>query len=195
MVVGVCMMSVPIFKVSGAGGIVQLVCLLPATVRFHHVCHRYNRRFKATSPTAPTNGRLPMRRFTILAALVAAFLLPLGCESDPPVAEEEVSLELSRNEFTTRIDAAKLMSDVAKRDESLAALIREASAVGRVSAVKTAVPLLSDAALRDKVAAAAALKLASVNAGEGGVAVAQMIADTKLRDEVLAKMVRGQTKE
>jgi hypothetical protein len=117
-----------------------------------------------------------------------------GCHETEPV-EEPLTPSTQYNEFTTRIEAARLMSDVAKRDEALTILIREASVNGRIEAVKQGLAAISNAGLRDKVAGEAALKLASVSAVEGALAVAKLISKPELRDEVLAKIVKGPAKE
>lgn len=139
-----------------------------------------------------------MRRMLMWCLMAAAMIVSVGCEKDhatDPENEPELGTELSRNEFSTRIEAAREISDPAKRDESLAVLVREATVSGRIQAVVSAIELIGAPELRDKVAASAALKLATVNAGDGALRVAKMISNVSLRDETLAKLVRGQTKE
>jgi hypothetical protein len=136
-----------------------------------------------------------MRSFVVMPAVfTVSLLLCIGCEK--PAEPEPVRVPESRyNEYSTRLEAAKLMTNVGKRDEALTKLIREASINARLEAVKQGLTEVSDTALRDKVAGEAALKLASVSAGAAALTVAKTITDVKLRDEVLAKIVIGPSKE
>jgi hypothetical protein len=136
-----------------------------------------------------------MRR-VILAAVLCAFpFVSAGCVLDIYTQQAESESDRELHEFETRLDAARGVTDVAKRDDALAQVVRDAARRGRVGVVRRGLSEVNATEKRDAAASEAALLLAGVNTGDDAVPIAMTIRDQTLRDNTLAKIAAAHPRD
>ena len=120
----------------------------------------------------------------LLFLLIASVsLLTVGCYTDTSVPTEAGSSELH-----ARLNAAKVMTKNADRDETLSIVAREAAKAGDVDVAKGALSVMTLGSAKDETAAACAVQFSSVGRSAAANEVAGMIRSAPDRDVTLKKL-------
>jgi len=125
------------------------------------------------------------RRWVIMSALL---LLPACGNRDNEVMHVS---ESGKSDLSSRYEATKAINSVAKKDEALSAVARDAAKEGDAEIVKKCIQSINSISARDDAAFTAAIALAQFGKGQEAKEVAQMINSIARRDEALAKIAKG----
>jgi hypothetical protein len=93
--------------------------------------------------------------------------------------------------LSSRYEAAIAINSIAKRNEALSAVARDAAKEGDAGVVKKCIQSINSISVRDDAAFTAAIALAQFGKGQEAKEVAQTINDITRRDEALAKIAKG----
>ena len=124
-----------------------------------------------------------MRAFLLSAIGVTCLA---GCGTGTPANQ-------SSEAFENRLNAAKLITEMSKRDDALAKLAGDCSEAGDVEYAKKAVQLITEMGARDNAYRVCALKLAAGGKREDAVGFARSITQMQLRDQTLADIAKDNT--
>lgn len=130
----------------------------------------------------------------VVLMLLFALGLIAGCSrntnSNAPAPTDTTSAG-RHNGMAARLEAAKSITYSNDRDVALAAVARDAAAIGEVAVTKAAIGAMTFVNEKDQAAANAALKLAEAKQFTAATEVAKMITFVNLRDATLKKLATG----
>jgi hypothetical protein len=109
-----------------------------------------------------------------------------GKDSEAPKGDGSGKASLS-----SRYEAARTISNSARKDEALAAVAVDAAREGDAAVVKKCIQSISATTAKDEAAFSAAVALAKNDKGQEAKEVAQMISNVARKDEALAKIAKG----
>lgn len=143
----------------------------------------------------PIGHHFAMRRLARL--LVAASVLAAGgCSLSYKLQPKPDPMEIpgtvaSPDDLQNRLAAAREISSVNLRDQTLASLAGEAANSTRPELIQNALNSISSVNLRDATAAQCALQLALKGRSDLGMDLARLIQSQNLRDQTLARLATG----
>ena len=129
-----------------------------------------------------------MRDFRCWVLMGALLSLPACGGRDNEVANVNGS---GKGGLSSRYEAAIAINSIAKRNEALSAVARDAAKEGDAGMVKKCIQSINNISVRDDAAFTAAIALAQFGKGQEAKEVAQTINDITRRDEALAKIAKG----
>lgn len=136
-----------------------------------------------------------MSRFTLLLFATALFATA-GCSLSYQLKPRPDPMEIpgtvaSPDDLQSRLAAAREISSVNLRDQTLASLAGEAANSTRPELIQNALNSISSVNLRDATAAQCALRLALKGRSDLGMELARLIQSQNLRDQTLARLATG----